>query len=760
MILEDRSPDAPAGGASGFFPGGKYWYAKRFIGMPEDAEQTVMVEFEGVYMDSTVYLNGEKLGGHIYGYTNFFVDLTGKIRVGEENELLVEVDNTKQPNARWYTGSGIYRSVWLWRGNPIHIPPQGVRIKALSADPAMIALSTEVSGADQETYQVTYQILDDGKVIAAAEGKQAEVTLPDAKLWSSEHPYLYTVRAILSVHEKIIDQAEETFGIRVIDWNAEKGLTVNGETVKLKGGCIHHDHGILGACSFEQAELRRIQKLKDFGFNAIRFSHYPAGKTMLEVCDRLGMYVLDETFDQWRRPKSTYDYASVFDQEWEKDINALADKDFNHPSVIMYCIGNEIMDTGRSYGPEVAAMLANALRHRDGTRPVTIANNAPMSIVASAMEALEGERHAEVGSLQINELITAHPELAKAFEKGTFTAEKLDNIVGKVFDQVDICGNNYAHEFYKGLHRLHPDRLLLSAETFPQRMASNWKAVEENTWCIGDFHWTAWDYLGETGVGLPVYGTKEAPFSKPYPCLTAACGSFDLSGNPEAAAYYAAILWGKYQRPFIAVRPVDHSGEDYNIGKWRLTDAIHSWTWNGYEGREADVTVYSPGYEVELRLNGAAIGKKSLTECRAQFSVPYQVGKLEVVSYTSDGTVLGIDVLETAEEDIRLSIEPEQEKILADISSILFVPIRLRDGNGRLNMQKNHRVCVHVEGEGQLIALGSANPETMDRFDQKEAKTWHGEVLAIIRSTGKAGKIKISVNADTLDPVTATVQAG
>lgn len=761
MILEKRDPDLEMGSASGYYPGGKYYYSKRFFGEKEYADQSMILEFEGVYMNSSVYLNGERLGGWIYGYTNFFIDLTGKIKTGEENEILVIADNSKTPNSRWYSGSGIYRPVNLWTGGLTHIKPQGIRIKTLSIHPAEVQIITDYemcTGCLDENVTVEYTVYDGEKEVVTASGKTARIHIPDAKLWSAETPNLYRLKTVLKCCGSVVDEAEECFGIRILSWSAEKGFQVNEETVKLRGGCIHHDNGILGACTFDKAEYRKMKKLKEFGFNAIRYSHYPTGKNLLDICDEIGMYVMEESFDQWRGSNTKYDYSIYFDAESEKDIAAMVWKDYNHPSVIMYSIGNEITDTGRSYAPEITRKFCSIIKEIDDTRPITIANNAPMSIVASAMEDLEKKRGAKIGSLEINELLTVHPELTDSFKEGAFGAEKLESIVGKVFDELDIAGHNYAHEFYEGIHELRPDRILLSAETFPKRMAENWKTVMENDYCIGDFHWTAWDYLGEAGVGVPVYGKKEAPFVKPYPCLTAACGSFDLIGVPEAAAYYAAIIWEAYHKPYIGVRPVNHSGEDYTIGGWRLTDAVENWTWEGCEGKKAEIIIYSAGSFVELYQDGVLAGKTELIDWKAELDVTYQPGELEAVSYDENGKELARTTLATAGEGICLSVEPEETCVKADSDELVFIPIRVTDENGVLRMMTDKKIKVSVEGEGRLIALGSGRPETEERFFDGSYTAWHGHALAVIRSTGKSGIIKVTASSEGCENVSAEIE--
>lgn len=748
MFKEQRDPQLELGSASAYFPGGKYHYEKSFFADLSLCSGTAILEFEGVYCNSDVYLNGEKVGGWVYGYTNFFVDLTGKLREDAENILHVTVDNMQVPNSRWYSGSGIYRPVYLWTSGVQHILPQGMFVKTCSINPVVLEASVECTPEIDTSAYVALTVFDGDKQIASVRTNpkgSVQIPLKNVTTWSAETPKLYTIRAELRQGKAILDVDSLRFGIRTISWNAKSGLMINGETVKLRGGCIHHDNGILGACTYEEAERRKIKKLKEFGFNAVRFSHYPAGKDLLNVCDELGMYVLDETFDQWRVTKTKYDYAVHFDSECEKDTSALAYKDRNHPSVIMYSIGNEIPDTGRAYGREIANRLSNILRKIDGTRPVTVANNAPMSVVSAAMEELEHERGVAMGSIEINELLTARPDLVQELKNGGYGAERLEKFMGAVFDELEIAGQNYAHEFYEKMHELRPDRILLSTETLPSKMASNWRWVTENPYIIGDFHWTAWDYLGETGVGLPVYGTEEAPFAKPYPCLTAACGSFDLIGEPETAAYYAAILWGAYQKPYIAVRPIVHAGEKYTLGTWRLTDSIASWTWNGCEGKEAQITVYSNGHEVELRQDGKLIARKALIECKAEFETTYLPGSLEAISFDADGNKIAAETLRTAKQSVLLRIVPEQPMISPE-QNLAFVPIYLMDEDGVVQMTQDREITVCVDGGGELLALGSARPETEQRFDVPYHLSYHGAVLAVIRRTAMTGSITITAS--------------
>lgn len=759
MILEARDPNLENGNASGFFPGGKYIYTKKLFGKKEYEKKTVLIEFEGVYMNSKVYLNDSEVGGRVYGYSNFYVDITEQIRIGEENELKVLVDNSKTPNSRWYSGSGIYRSVNLWIGEKNHILPEGIRVKTVSCNPAVIWVQVEAVKTDEMT--ISWEISEDGTIVAEAEGDTTEIVIPDGELWSAENPKLYQVKAVLKKNDTIVDIAEDTFGIRIISWGAECGFQVNGQTVKLRGGCVHHDHGILGACAYDKAEYRRVKKLKELGYNAIRYSHNPAGKNFLKACDEIGMYVLDETFDQWKIPQSTYDYAGYFDAEWKKDVESLVSKDYNHPCVVMYCIGNEITDTGLPFGAMLSKMLNETFHQLDATRPTTIAINSMLSVLAAkqaekkAMEEKEGEKQEEkaVGSADVNDLVTLLPKIM-----ASITPESLEKLIGDCVSHVDIVGYNYGQNLYEGTHELVPERVILSSETFPSRMDTNWKAVEEHDYVIGDFMWTAWDYLGEAGVGLPVYGTTQAPFSKSYPCLTAGCGSVDLTGFPESQAYYSAVLWGAYEKPYIGVRPVDHSGEEYTLGRWRLTDTIPCWTWPGQEGKTAEIEVYSRGTAVELWKNGQSVGKEVLENCRCKFQTEYTPGVLVAVSYNEQGNEIARTELATTGEESRLVILPEETLIKADGEDIIYIPIHVTDKDGNLKMTTDRKITVSVEGEGTLLAVGSGNPKTEEQFEDGTYTSWHGRVLAVVRSTEQAGRIKVTVSCEGLEKETVEIR--
>ncbi len=581
------------------------------------------------------------VGSH--GYTGFYVDLTDKLRIGEDNEIKVVADNTQTPNSRWYSGSGIYRNVNLLVGDKRHVKLDGVKVVTERIHPAVISVQTEVddvhadgfhgdgshdAGLNQETafadldvkvevyeyhkgFDTTGKIkaLEDGDVpVATGSGTDCRIEMGDAALWNEEFPNLYQVRVMLMEGEKLVDEQSVVTGIRTLEWNAEKGMVVNGKSVKLRGGCIHHDNGILGACAPYAAEYRKAKILKRAGFNAIRSAHNPIGKEMLAACDELGIYVMDEAFDQWQFPKLDYDYALYFDKEWEKDCLAMILKDRNHPSVIMYSIGNEIGDTGKASGKEISHRLSRFFHKHDATRPTTNginptvsamggtpgAKNVTESDVVNPYEESAGSQ--ATASLLANMIATVAPFISKLLGK----PKKVEKLLKPCFDELDIVGYNYAEQCYEPHHEWAPKRIMVGSETYPQSVAERWPMIMRSPYVIGDFMWTAMDYLGEAGIGVPIYGKSRGGFNRPYPCVSGGCGAIDLIGHVDTEGYHAAIAWGWYKKPYIAVRPLNHVGEKYFFGMWRGTDAVASWSWIGMDGRMAEIEVYSEGKSVEL----------------------------------------------------------------------------------------------------------------------------------------------------------------
>lgn len=781
MLTEKRLAEGRTGAACAFFPGGSYIYRKNLFGAEEYNDRTVLLEFEGIYQKSTIYLNDEKVGGWIYGYTGFYVDLTDKLRIGEDNEIKVEADNTQTPNSRWYSGSGIYRNVNLITGDKRHIKPDGIKVVTKSIKPAVISVQTEVENGDGLDVRVEIYQYDKGfdttgkikklsthdKLLQSGNGVDCCIEIPNAKLWDDEHPDLYQIRVMLMDKNEIVDEQSVITGIRILDWSAEDGLRVNGKMVKLRGGCIHHDNGILGACAPYAAEYRKADILMKAGFNAIRSAHNPVSKGMLAACDELGIYIMDEAFDQWKCSKLDYDYALYFDREWRKDCYAMVMKDRNHPSVIMYSIGNEIGDTGKAAGVELSHMLSGYFHELDASRPTTNGINP----VVSAMGGTPGAKHVSVedivnpyeekqgsqatASLLANMIVTVTPFISKMLGK----PKKVEKLLKPCFDEVDIVGYNYAEQCYAPHHEMAPERIMVGSETYPQSVAERWPFIMSHNYVIGDFMWTAMDYLGEAGVGVPIYGSKRGGFNRPYPCISGGCGAIDLLGHIETEAVYAAIAWGKYSKPFIAVRPVNHSGEKYFLGMWRGTDALDCWTFPGFEGRKAEIEVYAVGDSVELFLNGESLGRKKLKYAKACFETVYKTGTLEAVSYDSAGKKLVMSKLSSAGKETKLNIAPERTKMCADGEDMVFVSVSLTDINGIEKNLEKRKVVVKVSGAADLAAIGSANPVTEESYLGDTVETWNGRMGFWVRNNMEKGMVNIQVSTEDLEQ-TIEIYAG
>ncbi len=767
MLAEKRDPDCSNGSNTGFFPGGKYLYRKR-LEVPADwMSKCVLLEFEGVYRKSTVEINGKIAGGHRYGYTNFFVDATPYFLFGSENEIIVKADNSQEPNSRWYSGSGIYRSVALWMGDPAHILPQGIKIDAPDGN---ITVKTEFVAPEKEYYALRIEISYDGKIVAEV-GEAAEVqklVIPDPKLWSAENPNLYTCKVILLQDGHLKDEASTVFGIRRIEWGAQNGLRVNGAEVKLRGGCVHHDNGILGAATFPAAEQRRVRIMKEAGFNAIRSSHNPMSKAMLDACDRLGMYVMDEAFDQWYIRKTKYDYSADFESNWQADLLAMVEKDYNHPCVLMYSIGNEVSETAQVRGIELTGKMVEFIHSLDSYRAVTCGINLMLNGLASlGMGIYKQDDQVRVKQKKKK---SAKPQKQKASGSAFFNAMMntvgsamknigrlgfVDKATRDAFEKLDICGYNYGSGRYPKEGENYPQRVVVGSETFPFDIAKNWCMVEKYPYLIGDFMWTSWDYLGEAGMGAWNYSDQPGGAAgKPYPWLLAGCGVIDITGLCTAEAYYAQTVWGLIDRPYIAVRPVDRYPEKPTISMWRGTNAVESWAWDGCEGKKAIVEVYSDTPQVELQLNGKTLGTRKAGDTanyRAMFKVAYEPGKLTALARDKNGKELSRNSLHSAEDGAEIRATVDRQILQADGEDLAFINIEFTDSAGTVRVLENRSITVLVEGAGTLLSFGSADPCTEESFLSNTHKPYHGRAQAIVRAGSKPGKITVIISADGLE---------
>lgn len=739
MLSEPRRSTCRNGVNSGYFPGGKYRYEKTFTLAAENAGKSIVLHFEGVYQNAVVSVNGPEASRHRYGYTPFDADISDLVHAGE-NVVTVTVDNSLEPNCRWYSGSGIYRSVRLLIRDKGYI--RTLQIKTVSIEPAVIAVDT-----DAELVEIY-----DGEMLVAA-GKPGKLTIPDAKLWSAETPHLYTC-----VSKNAVDERSVRFGIRKLEWNAKTGLTVNGESVKLRGGCIHHDHGVLGACEYREAEERRIRILKENGFNAVRVAHNPASQALLDACDKLGMYVMDEAFDGWYTPKTYHDYARHFWADWRSDLAAMVDSAYNHPCVILYSVGNEVTETAEEKGVRLCTNMRDYVRSLDPTRPVTAGINVLLDVYTRRglgiyrdkgdykpvpLPEKSGYKDKKVGSAFFNYWAGKLGGLMFSMSKGK-TAEK---IVCEIAPSLDIVGLNYASSRYDPDAEKYPERLMVGTETLSGDLPYNWERVKKHPQLIGDFVWAAWDYLGECCMGWTYQSYKGLP-------LFANQGMIDCTGKPLAQMAFMQTVWGIRKEPYIGVRPLNHAKETPSTGAWQFTDALSSWTWHGHEGVKATVEVYADAVKVRLLLNGKEIGIKPIKAYKALFRIPYTPGTLTAEALDENGTVIAKSTLVTGDAETVLSVKPEKANVETD--EVIYVPIEFTDKNGELKPYMEQRVELSVEN-GKLLGFGSALYKTDEVFDKSYHNTYRGRALAVVQATGQ-GTIKITVSSAGVESSVAKIE--
>lgn len=753
MLSEPRTAIAEGGLNVSWFEGRDYVYTKTFTVLAEQLEQHNVLEFEGVYRKAEVFINGQRAAFRPYGYTNFYVDLDTYLHTGE-NTIEVIARNADQPNSRWYSGAGIYRPVKLWTSPKAHIELNGVRIRTVSIDPAVVEVrvSTSVPGT------VKVQILDGKKGIACVSGEGTmDITIPDAKLWSVENPNLYTARVTFGE-----DVAEETFGIRTLTWGKD-GMKMNGQRVILRGACIHHDNGLLGAVCHPDAVERKLRILKENGYNAIRSAHNPCSKVALAVCDRIGLLVMDEYIDHWYIHKTMHDYVEFFDTFWKQDMADMVEKDYNHPSVILYSTGNEVAETAQPRGIALAKEMTEFLHGLDDTRPVTCGINIFFNFLNSIgfgqysdeKAAREAERAAKAkakgkkakesatGSKFFNDMAGI---VGADFMKIGATLKGSDITTRKAFDNMDIAGYNYGEKRYKKDLKNYPDRLILGSETFCFDAYKFWELAKENPRLIGDFVWAGMDYLGEVMVGSWEYSEYAKNFNAGLGWMSAGSGRIDLTGKPLGEALYTKVAFELEKGPFIAVRPLCHAENRHSPSAWKMTNAMQSWSWRGWEGKKAHVEVCARAAQVELFLNGKSVGKKAMkNDCLFHFHVPYENGTLEAISYDVNGREIGRNALTTAGEETMLCAVPEKETV--EKGHLCYIRLQYTDKNGTVKPTERGILDVTVEG-GKLIGLGSACPYYELSYLGTKADTYYGEAMAIVEA-GSDSKVTVNVTDGT-----------
>lgn len=727
-IEHSISEKVPAGNDGGYRVAGIAWYRKELMVPASLKGEKVYLYFEGVYMNSSIYVNGQLIGGHPYGYTSFFCDATSAIIPGKKNVVAVRVDNSQQKNCRWYSGSGIYRHVWLIHTPKVHIENWGVAVHTpqVSASQATVQVKTMLNNetsVDKEV-KVTVKVADAedavSTVIIPARGKKEviqKLKVSHPKLWDINAPNLYDAHISILDNDKIIDTYSQSFGIRTIHYSV-KGFFLNGRKLELNGGCVHHDNGILGAAAFDRAEFRKVQMMKSAGFNALRTSHNLPSEAFLEACDRLGMLVIDEAFDGWRESKTPHDYATLFDKYWQQDIEGMVLRDLNHPSIIAWSIGNEVIERKKIEVVATAHKLASKIREYDN-RPIT-----------SALAAWDSDW----------------------------------DIYDPLAAELDITGYNYMIHKHAEDHQRVPDRVMWQTESYAKDTYRNWSLVHDFDYIIGDFIWTGIDYLGESGIGRWWYD-GDVPgehYERPlYPWHAAYCGDIDLTGWRKPISHYRNLLYNDTEKLYMAVREPDGYYGKIRTGLWTAYPTWESWNWPGYEGKDIEVEVYSKYPIVRLYLDDKLVGEKGIgreTEMKAVFSLPFKPGTLKVEG-VENGVVKDTKMLSSASEPVAIRTKVENREMKADGADLSFVQIEIVDREGRVCPNASVELEAIVTGSGELAALGNADIKDPDTYVDQIHKTWKGRALAVVRSTKKTGKVKLTIKSKGLKTSAEIIQS-
>jgi hypothetical protein len=745
-----RDPQSPNGSHTGYFPSAHVVYEKTFDASQEWDERTVVVEFEAVYRDAVVSVNGDFVGQRPSGYAPFAVEIGPYLQPGQRNTIRVEA--RAHQDSRWYSGVGIYRNVWLCVADPVHVALDGLVITTpqVEGDLAVVETAVEVQNDTRRLRSVRLRsrITDArGEVVARRSapvttmpGEPAIVRLRhfvrDPHLWDLEDPHLYRVEvALVDDDDAPIDVAEAKFGVRTLQVDPIHGLRLNGRTVKLRGGCVHHDNGILGAAAVDRAEHRKAEILKAAGYNAVRSAHNGASRAFLDACDRVGLLVMDELSDVWTTPKTSYDSSLSFPEWWERDVESLVRNSRNHPSVVMYSIGNEILEIGRPGAAVWGRRITEKVRELDPTRPLTNAVNGLVSILDARVSAQDESAVIDFnavlsgdgsGSIGASEIVTQRTEEAHA--------------------QVDVAGINYSGARYDLDAELFPERVAVGTESFPGRLDQLWRLVQKHPQVIGDFAWTAWDHIGEAGTGRAVYEDdpdQPTGIASPYPWLLSQAGTIDINGLRRPISYWREIVWGLRAEPYIAVhRPQGH-GRRLTVGRWAWDDVLSSWAWAVEKGASIVVDVYADADEVELLLDGERLGialvgtgdGESNRACVARFSTQYRPGVLTAVSLR-DGREVGRTQLHGLVGDSVLRATAERDQVEASPRDLAYVHLQLTDEAGTVAVDDAVDVDVSVTGPAELVGLSGAKPDDTESFAAASHRTHEGRLLAVVRPTG------------------------
>ncbi len=669
--------ETAAGNDGAYLPTGRGWYHKTLTLGKEYSGKRLRLYFEGVYMNSKVYVNGQLAGGWPYGYSSFWVDVTPYVKIGK-NEIVVSVDNSQQKNCRWYSGSGIYRNVWLVTTPMTYIDDWSVSV-VTHMSPCEVTITADVVDADGQRTPISKTL-----------------TVDQPRLWSPTDPYLYKTE--LTNGE---DRLTVTYGIRTIEYDAEHGLSLNGEPLKLNGACLHHDNGILGAAAYDAAEYRKARLMKEAGFNAVRTSHNPPSEAFLRACDELGLLVIDEAFDGWREEKNTHDYHELIDAWWQRDLSAMVQRDRLHPSIFCWSIGNEVIERKKIEVVKTAHQMAQLIHSLDAQqRPVT-----------SALAAWDSDW----------------------------------DIYDPLAAEHDIVGYNYMMHKAESDHERVPTRVMMQTESFPRDAWQNYERTMKHPYIVGDFVWTGLDYLGESGIGRYYYEGDPAGehWEQPlYPWHAAYCGDVDLTGLRKPISHYRSLLWnGQSSEPlYMAVQEPDGWQGKVKTTMWGTWPTTESWTWTGWEGKDITVEVYSQEPSVRLYLNDNLIGEKPTKEMKATFTLPYAAGTLRAEAGGERTT------LSTAGEPVALRLTADRIELKADGQDLAFVIVEVIDAEGRVVPTADDLLTFKVEGAGTLMAAGNGDIKDEDPYFDASHRAWKGRALCVMRSTKKSGQIRLTVS--------------
>ena len=780
MITMNRSADAVSGPGMAYFEGENIEYLKEFTIPASEKDKVHYLYFDGVYMNATFTINDVFVKKYRCGYTPCFMRIDRYLKYDQPNRLKVMIRGSALPNGRWYPGEGIYRDTWILTGDYLHIAPDGLHVTTVDCDSQLGVLEVKADvynagPAGREAYAKLTVKDQEGNVVATRKARfyvdansqvlvRQRIDLENPKLWNVDTPNLYTCECVLEdrFSGEIADIADATFGVRKLQLDAKNGLRINGKPIKLKGGCIHHDNGLLGAVSVKDAEERRIRLHKEGGYNAFRTAHNPPSTALLDACDRLGMLVMHEFTDVWTETKALYDYAEYMPDTWEEDVENVVRRDYNHPCIVMWSIGNEIPETGNTLATQWGRKLVEKFKSLDATRFVTNGINVMVSCIpylAELMQARQSQQEEDSPKADgVNDVIGGLGDVMGMFA----TSDMFDAYTEESCDMLDLIGYNYTNDRYEREHPLHPDWIFFGSETFPGQLDKNWATVTRNPYVIGDFCWTSMDYLGEVGCGRIVQKELDAGgFMGEYPWLAAADGDFDLTGFRKPMSFWREIVWGGgNHKPYIAVHRLQNFGKELKISMWNFTDAVNSWTWPGYEGKPTAVEVYSDAEEVELFINGVSQGRKPVGNDFKKFycrwDTVYAPGRLLAVAYIG-GEEVGRYELKSA-EGATLCVHADKTTLKAGSNDLCYVEIELRDADGTMDMTSAKSASVSLEGPVILAGCGSGNPCTEERYCDHEHQFFEGRMLAIVKASDEPGKAVITVTSEGMDSVSIEIQ--